>query len=658
MITAALIGNPNCGKTALFNALTGQQQYVGNWAGVTVEKKEGIFSANGETVRLIDLPGIYSLYPYSIEEKITKSYLDQQPPDVIINILDGTCPEKSLYLTLQLCELHLPVLLAVNMSDELEKRGVHIDYAGLAQELGVVALPVSAKKKTGLEELKGQLFLCIGKTPKTENLIRALPPVREVLRISGSFCPDNAPAFASDILSSCGDTAALPEDGRVRRELLSFISSLASVYGDSFAALAHDRYEYIGLLIKRYFNGDPSEPLTDRLDRLVLNRFWAFPLLLAVLLSVFFIVFGTPGRYLGELLSNAVNIHLAGLISAALNGMNAPVWLCRLVSQGLLGGVSAVLAFLPQLSLLYLFLTLLEDSGLMARAAFLADGPMRGIGMSGKAFIPMLMGFGCTVPAVFAARTVSSQQEKTATVLLAPFMSCCARMPIYALFAGTFFPLSGGFISAGIYILGVAAAVIYGAILRKTVLRGGSAPFLLELPPYRIPDIRTLFLHLWQKCRSFILRTGTLIACLSVIIWTLNAFTPAFVPASEPAESLLARAGALIAPLLAPLGFGTWQAAVSLLSGIAAKESVISCLTVVYAAGAPEALPAIISGCFTPASSVSFMVFCLLYSPCIAACAAMKKELGSAAFATAAALFQTLTAYAVSFAVYRLLLLF
>ena len=234
-------------------------------------------------------------------------------------------------------------------------------------------------------------------------------------------------------------------------------------------------------MIKRYFNGDPSEPLTDRLDRLVLNRFWAFPLLLAVLLSVFFIVFGTPGRYLGELLSTAVNIHLAGLISAALNGMNAPVWLCRLVSQGLLGGVSAVLAFLPQLSLLYLFLTLLEDSGLMARAAFLADGPMRGIGMSGKAFIPMLMGFGCTVPAVFAARTVSSQQEKTATVLLAPFMSCCARMPIYALFAGTFFPLSGGFVSAGIYIWGVAAAVIYGAILRKTVLRGGSAPFLLEL---------------------------------------------------------------------------------------------------------------------------------------------------------------------------------
>ena len=388
MITAALIGNPNCGKTALFNALTGQQQYVGNWAGVTVEKKEGIFSANGETVRLIDLPGIYSLYPYSIEEKITKSYLDQQPPDVIINILDGTCPEKSLYLTLQLCELHLPVLIAVNMSDELEKRGVHIDYAGLAQELGVVALPVSAKKKTGLEELKRQLFLCMGKTPKTENLIRALPSVREVLRISGSFCPNNAPAFASDILSSCGDTAALPEDGRVRRELLSFISSLASVYGDSFAALAHDRYEYIGLLIKRYFNGDPSEPLTDRLDRLVLNRFWAFPLLLAVLLSVFFIVFGTPGRYLGELLSNAVNIHLAGLISAALNGMNAPVWLCRLVSQGLLGGVSAVLAFLPQLSLLYLFLTLLEDSGLMARAAFLADGPMRGIGMSGKVLHP------------------------------------------------------------------------------------------------------------------------------------------------------------------------------------------------------------------------------------------------------------------------------
>lgn len=658
MITAALIGNPNCGKTALFNALTGQQQYVGNWAGVTVEKKEGTFSANGETVRLIDLPGIYSLYPYSIEEKITKSYLEQQPPDVIINILDGTCPEKSLYLTLQLCELHLPMLIAVNMSDELEKRGVHIDYADLAQELGVGALPISAKKKTGLEELKRQLFHCMGKTPKTENLIRALPSVREVLRISGSFCPDNAPAFASDILSSCGDTAALPEDGRVRRELLSFISSLASVYGDSFAALAHDRYEYIGLLIKRYFNGDPSEPLTDRLDRLVLNRFWAFPLLLAVLLSVFFIVFGAPGRYLGELLSNAVNIHLAGLISAALSGMNAPVWLCRLVSQGLLGGVSAVLAFLPQLSLLYLFLTLLEDSGLMARAAFLADGPMRGIGMSGKAFIPMLMGFGCTVPAVFAARTVSSQQEKTATVLLAPFMSCCARMPIYALFAGTFFPLSGGFVSAGIYILGVAAAVIYGAILRKTVLRGGSAPFLLELPPYRIPDIRTLFLHLWQKCRSFILRTGTLIACLSVIIWTLNAFTPAFVPASEPAESLLARAGALIAPLLAPLGFGTWQAAVSLLSGIAAKESVISCLTVVYAAGAPEALPAIISGCFTPASSVSFMVFCLLYSPCIAACAAMKKELGSAAFAAAAALFQTLTAYAVSFAVYRLLLLF
>ena len=594
MITAALIGNPNCGKTALFNALTGQQQYVGNWAGVTVEKKEGIFSANGETVRLIDLPGIYSLYPYSIEEKITKSYLEQQPPDVIINILDGTCPEKSLYLTLQLCELHLPMLIAVNMSDELEKRGVHIDCAGLAQELGVGALPISAKKKTGLEELKGQLFLCIGKTPKTENLIRALPSVREVLRISGSFCPD----------------------------------------------------------------GDPSEPLTDRLDRLVLNRFWAFPLLLAVLLSVFFIVFGAPGRYLGELLSTAVNIHLAGLISAALNGMNAPVWLCRLVSQGLLGGVSAVLAFLPQLSLLYLFLTLLEDSGLMARAAFLADGPMRGIGMSGKAFIPMLMGFGCTVPAVFAARTASSQQEKTATVLLAPFMSCCARMPIYALFAGTFFPLSGGFVSAGRDILGVAAAVLYGAILRKTVLRGGSAPCLLELPPYRIPDIRTLFLHLWQKCRSFILRTGTLSACLSVIIWTLNAFTPAFVPASEPAESLLARAGALIAPLLAPLGFGTWQAAVSLLSGIAAKESVISCLTVVYAAGAPEALPAIISGCFTPASSVSFMVFCLLYSPCIAACAAMKKELGSAAFAAAAALFQTLTAYAVSFAVYRLLLLF
>lgn len=658
--TAALAGNPNSGKTTLFNLLTGSDQHVGNWSGVTVEKKEGSFHIGQDEIRLVDLPGIYSLSPRSMEEIIARDFICREKPDIIINIADGTNLERNLYLSLQLAELEIPMLLAINMWDELKKSGTETDCDGLARELGMKIVPISAKKNIGTDGLlRAVADLCKSGHAGSCGMYADLPVYDRIERIIRGNTAQLRRHYVSRILE--GDENCFSElklTPEQQRQIKEAVNDFCGRPGDSQTALAEARYKYIQGLIRIYTVSKNSDSFTRAVDGIVTNKYLAIPIFILIILGAFLIIFGRPGNAVRDMLSGFIHTHIAGGAEAALQSAGAPDWCVSLVSDGIIGGVGAVVCFLPQIILLFLFLTLLEDSGYMARAAFITDGLMSKIGLSGKAFIPMLMGFGCSVPAVMAARTADSQTEKQLTVMLIPFMSCSARMPIYALFAGALFPQGQGPIIFSLYLLGIAAAALSGLLLKKTVFRQSNPSFLLELPPYRIPEAKGLARHLWYKCRDFLLRAGTLIFGMSIIIWVLQSFTPSLAPAGTPQDSLLGAIGSFIAPVFAPLGFGFWQASVSLLAGLVAKESVVAALTVLCGGSGGEALTAVLPSLFTPASAYSFMTFALLYTPCIAAIGAIKQELGSWRRTAAGILFQTLVAYLSAFAVFRIASLF
>lgn len=659
--TAALAGNPNSGKTTLFNLLTGSNQYVGNWAGVTVEMKKGSFWLGEHEIELVDLPGIYSLSPYSMEEVISRDYLCDKRPDMIINIVDGTNLERNLYLTLQLTELGIPTMLAVNMTDELQAQGTQVDYSALGDALGVGIAPISAKKEMGIDQLKNEL---------TKGLQQKRPPrrcsynasttvaLKQILSLldlpKTAVSPDY---YASKILENDPNLyKKLRLCAQVKQKTDAIRAGYEQQGGhDAQTLLADARYRYIEQLIRRYVvKKPPKHSITDRIDRVVIHKYLAIPIFLLIMLLIFVVTFGPLGNLLKDASTAFINNTFSPFITNALSAASAPDWCVSLFVDGIISGVGAVLAFLPQIMLLFLFLTLLEDSGYMARAAFVMDGFLRRIGLNGKAFIPMLMGFGCTVPAVMAARTMENKNEKRLTIMLVPFMSCAARMPVYALFAGALFPRHQGLVVFGLYILGIVVAILTGLLLKKTIFKKNDAPFLLELPPYRLPAAKTLLRHLWDRCRDFIVRAGTLIFSMSVIVWVLQSFTPDLVRTTSSQESILGHLGTLLAPVFLPLGFGTWQAAVSLLSGVVAKEAVLSSLMVIYGMGTQEALSAFLPSVFTPLSALSFMVFVLLYVPCIAAFGTIKREMGSWRWALGSMLMQTLVAYTISLLVYQL----
>ncbi len=665
----ALVGNPNCGKTTLFNALTGSNQYVGNWPGVTVEKKEGEARLGDVRFTVVDLPGIYSLSPYSMEELVARRFIIEEQPDAIIDIVDATNLERNLYLTMQLLELERPVVLAVNFMDEVEKNGDAIDCARLSARLGVPVVPISARDGINIDRLVQEAHrqMHTGLTVEPDDLYDDF--THAIHHRVGDLIHDRAyakgiPAHWAAIKLLGGDEE-VARDLELDRETLDRIDAIAAEYeassplGDRETLLADSRYRFVERVVRasvKRGNHGGALTVTERIDAVATHRIWAIPLFLGMMLAVFLLTFSGPGAWLSDGIAWFVEEVLCPGVSGWLAALHAPGWLSGLLVDGLIAGVGGVLTFLPMIALLFLFLSMLEDSGYMARAAFVMDRTLRHFGLSGKAFIPMLMGFGCTVPAVMGARTMENEKDRRMTILLVPFMSCGARLPIYGLMTAAFFPRWGGLIVFGLYLLGPVMAILSGLILKRSVFQGEPAPFLLELPPYRVPTLKNIWLHVWERVRDFLTRAGTIIAAMSVVVWFLQSFGADLRMVEDTSDSILALVGGLLAPVFAPMGFGVWQAAVALLTGLIAKEAGVSSMSLFYGFSLTDyaAAGAAMAATFSPAAAVAFLVFCALYTPCVAALATIRREMNSLSWTALALVWQLGTAWLASFAVYQL----
>ena len=665
----ALVGNPNCGKTTLFNALTGSNQYVGNWPGVTVEKKEGEARLGDVQFTVVDLPGIYSLSPYSMEELVARKFIIEERPDAIIDIVDATNLERNLYLTMQLLELERPVVLAVNFMDEVEKKGDVIDCGRLSACLGVPVVPISARDNVNIDKLvqAAHRQMHTGLTVEPDDLYDDFTHAihhRVSELIHDRAYEKGIPAHWASIKLLGGDEE-VARDLELDKAVLDKIDAIAREYeassplGDRETLLADSRYRFVERVVrsavkKKDDDGEPT--ITEKIDAVATHRIWAIPVFLGMMLAVFLITFSGPGAWLSDGIAWFMEEVLCPGVSGWLAAIHAPAWLSGLLVDGLISGVGGVLTFLPMIALLFLFLSMLEDSGYMARAAFVMDRTLRHFGLSGKAFIPMLMGFGCTVPAVMGARTMENEKDRRMTILLVPFMSCGARLPIYGLMTAAFFPKYGGLIVFCLYVLGPVIAIISGLILKKGVFQGEPAPFLLELPPYRMPTPKNIWLHVWERVRDFLTRAGTIIAAMSVAVWFLQSFGPDLRMVEDTADSILAMVGGWIAPVFAPMGFGVWQAAVALLTGLIAKEAVVSSMSLFYGFSLTDyaAAGAVMAATFSPAAALAFLVFCALYTPCVAAIATIRREMNSRSWTALALVWQLGVAWLVSFAVFQI----
>ncbi|MDE7220029.1 MAG: ferrous iron transport protein B [Oscillospiraceae bacterium] len=669
----ALAGNPNCGKTTLFNALTGSNQYVGNWPGVTVEKKEGQARLGDLSFTVVDLPGIYSLSPYSMEELVARKFIIEEQPDAIIDIVDATNLERNLYLTMQLLELERPVVLAVNFMDEVEKKGDVIDCARLSASLGVPVVPISARDNVNIDTLVGEVHkqMHTGLTVEPDDLYDDF--THAIHHRISELIHDRAyakgiPAHWASIKLLGGDEEVV-KDLELDQDTLDKIDAIAREYeaasplGDRETLLADSRYRFVERVVRssvRKKSREGERTVTERIDAVATHRIWAIPVFLGMMLAVFLVTFSGPGAWMSDGIAWFVEEILCPGVSGWLASLHAPGWLTGLLVDGLISGVGGVLTFLPMIALLFLFLSMLEDSGYMARAAFVMDRTLRHFGLSGKAFIPMLMGFGCTVPAVMGARTMENEKDRRMTILLVPFMSCGARLPIYGLMTAAFFPKYAGLVVFGLYILGPVVAIISGLILKRSVFQGEPAPFLLELPPYRMPTLQNIWLHVWERVRDFLTRAGTIIAAMSIAVWFLQNFGPDLRMVENTADSILALVGGFIAPVFAPMGFGVWQAAVALLTGLIAKEAVVSSMSLFYGFSLTDyaAAGAVMAVTFSPAAALAFLVFCALYTPCVAAIATIRREMGSLSWTLLALVWQLGAAWLVSFGIYQIAAMF
>ena len=669
----ALVGNPNAGKTTLFNALTGSNQYVGNWPGVTVEKKEGIAKVGELSFTLVDLPGIYSLSPYSMEEIVARRFILDEKPDAIINIVDATNLERNLYLTIQLLELERPTVLALNFMDEVEKQGVTIDCDRLSARLGIPVIPISARDNYNIDELvrRAHHMMHTGLTLEPDDLYDDFTHAihHRITEIIHDRCYSvGIPAHWASIklLEGDEDVARALGLGDVTRQRIEQIAQeyeAAAPRGDRETLIADSRYRFEEGAVRYAVqkpNREGKKTVTERIDDVVTHKIFAIPVFLLMMLVMFLFTFSGPGKWLGDAVAWFIDGVLTPGAAGWLSAISAPAWVQGLVVDGVIAGVGGVLVFLPQIAVLFLFLSILEDTGYMARAAFVMDRTLRHFGLSGKAFIPMLMGFGCTVPAVMGARTMENEKDRRMTILLVPFMSCGARLPIYALMTAAFFPAYSGVIVFSIYVLCLVMAVISGIVMKKTLFKGEPAPFLLELPPYRMPTAKNLWLHVWERVRDFLTRAGTIILAMSVVLWFLQNFDTGLRMVESIDQSILASIGGVIAPVFAPMGYGFWQAAVALLTGLIAKEAVVSSMSLFYGfsltdyAGAGVAMAAT----FTPAAALSFIAFCALYTPCVASIATIRREMNSARWTAVCLIWQILVAYAVSVLVYHIAALF
>ena len=580
MKTIALLGNPNVGKTTLFNSLTGANQRVGNWAGVTVDKKEGSFN----DFNIIDLPGIYAMDTYSNEEKVSKDFLENGQVDLILNIIDASNIDRNLYLTMQLKRFKKPIILAVNMIDVAEKKGINIDYDKLSKLLDVTVIPIQASKEEGIDDIKAALE-----------------------KINYKTIDENDYNFSSE------------------KETYKYIENILD-----------DCTEKVN---------STHKSTKEKLDNIMLNPWLAYPIFFAIMALTFQITFSWIGQPLSDLLDTLLNDSLVPLIENLIHGMSP--WFQSLILDGIIGGVGGILVLLPIILSLFACITVLEDSGYMARVAFIMDKIMRKMGLSGQAFIPMIVGFGCSVPAIMTARTLESEKDRKLTALLIPLMSCNARLPVYSVFAAVFFPDKIGLIVASLYFLGILLAFILGIIFKHTIFKNEEEPLLIELPEYKLPSLKNLFNQLYEKTKGFLVKAGTLIFAMSIVLWFLSNFN--FNGMTDVNNSILSSIGGFIAPIFKPLGFGNWQSSVSLLTGLIAKETVVSSMGVIFAGDLSAMLPLH----FTTLSALSFLVFVLLYTPCITVVGTMKKEFGTK-ITLFSVFYQLSLAWIVSFLVFNI----
>lgn len=674
----ALAGNPNCGKTTLFNAVTGSNQYVGNWPGVTVEKKEGKITHDNMNAYIVDLPGIYSLSPYSSEEIVTRNYIIDEKPDLIINIVDATNIERNLYLSLQLAELGIPMVIALNMIDMIEKNGDSIDTAKLSSLLGIKVIPISAGKGTGIHKLlhaamheavhgdekasekhiDRHLNMCAPPDIYTGKVKEAVNRIENIIK--DKCASKDLPLRWSAVKLIEGDEPTLTSLDLTDTQLNcieAIVSELETENIDREMVIADQKYKFICSVTQRTVTRSHEAghmTFSDKIDRVVTHKFFAIPLFFLLMLAIFYITFGALGANLTELVDGLINENFAGLVRSFMTNHNAADWATGLVCDGIIGGVGTVLSFFPQILLLFFFLSILEDSGYMARAAFIMDRALHTIGLSGKSFVPMLMGFGCSVPAIMATRTLENEKDRRLTMMLIPFMSCSAKMPVYSMFIMAFFPNVRGVVVISLYALGFVVAIASAFILQKTVLKGGHAPFVMELPPYRMPTGKTLCLHLYDKIKDFMTKAGTVLLGASIIIWFCQYFNFSLQHVESSEESILGVIGSFIAPVFAPLGFGDWKSSVAMLTGLVARESIVTTMGILYGAGEGASISAAVSSAYTPAAAYSMMVFALLFIPCFAAVTTLRKEMNSRKWTLLALGFQACTAYVITFVIYNL----
>ncbi len=660
----ALVGNQNSGKTTLFNTLTGSNQHVGNFPGITVDQKVGEMRlAKGCSV--VDLPGIYSIRPYSMEEIVTRDFILNQKPDGIINIVDATNIERNLYLTLQLLELHVPMVLALNMMDEVRGNGGTINISAMSKAIGIPVIPISASKNEGISELVDRITDIAKKRIYPSVLDFCQPgPVHRCIHSVSHMIEDHAESnnisarFAATKLIE-GDQSFAEKLGLSQNEMETIehsVSEMEHEYGmDRNAALADMRYSFIEdvcdeAVVKCKESREHKRSV--KIDRILTGRYLALPMFFAIMIVIFWLTFGVLGSFLVDLLSQGIET-FTNFVDLGLTNYGINPVVHSLIIDGIFAGVGSVLSFLPIIVVLFFFLSILEDTGYMARVAFVMDKLLRKIGLSGRSFVPMLIGFGCTVPAIMATRTLSSERDRRMTIFLTPFMSCSAKIPIYAVFSIAFFPGHSALVMIILYFFGMLIGIIAALVLNMTLFKGNPIPFVMELPNYRMPSLKSVFMLVWYKAKDFLQRAFTVIFLATIIIWFLGAFDARLNFVTNNADSLLAAIGQFIVPVFVPIGLGDWRISTSIIAGLSAKEAVVSTMSVLLGTSM-EGLSISLGSLFTPLSACSFLVFTLLYTPCIAAIATIRRELGSRVQTLGMVLLQCIIAWVCAFAIYQI----
>ena len=635
----ALVGNQNCGKTTLFNALTGSNQHVGTFPGVTVDQKSGVIRG-AKNCSVVDLPGIYSIRPYTTEEIVTRDFVLDQKPDGIINIVDATNIERNLYLSLQLLCLRIPMVIALNMMDEVRSNGGTIDVRRMSEELGVPVIPISAVKNEGVDEVV-RTIVDVAEHRILPRVLDFCPdgPVHRCIHAASMLIEDHAQAIgisarfcATKMIEGDESFAEKLHLSQNEIEMLEHnVIEMEDETGmDRNAALADMRYNFIekvcrDTVVKCHESEEHRRSM--KIDRILTGKYTALPAFLLIMLSVFYLTFNVIGSFLSDLLSQGIDA-LTVLCDRGLTAYGINPVVHSLIIDGVFAGVGSVLSFLPIIVVLFFFLSVLEDTGYMARVAFVMDKLLRKIGLSGRSFVPMLIGFGCSVPAIMATRTLASERDRRMTILLTPYMSCSAKIPIYSIFCAAFFPKYAPLVMVGLYVAGMVLGVVMALIFKKSLFRGNPIPFVMELPNYRLPSAKSVLLLMWEKAKDFLMKAFTVIFVATIVIWFLTNFDTRLNVVSDSSKSLLALIGQWIAPVFKPTGFGNWRMVTSLITGFTAKEAVVSTMSVLLGVGMAE-LPQALGALFTPLSAVSFLLFTLLYTPCVAAIATVKRELRS-----------------------------